>query len=96
MLPHRDRSALRKIEEELAASDPAFVAALSQGAPPAGTRLWQTTLILADLTAVLMIAFGLIAADTGLFLWGLVAVPLLVWIHRTLLLRKRNGSANDA
>ncbi|QRP49106.1 DUF3040 domain-containing protein [Amycolatopsis sp. FDAARGOS 1241] len=96
MLPHRDRSALRKIEEELAASDPDFVAALSEGAPPAHSRLWFTTLILADITVVLMIVIGLLAGSTGLFLWGLVSVPLFVWIHRTLLLRKREHGADGA
>ncbi|WP_033294319.1 DUF3040 domain-containing protein [Amycolatopsis jejuensis] len=95
MLPHRDRSALRKIEEELAASDPAFVAALSQGVPPAGSRLWLITLVLADVTAALMMVFGLVAGHTGLFLWGLVAAPGLVWVHRTLLRHRHEREAED-
>ncbi|MEV4602390.1 DUF3040 domain-containing protein [Amycolatopsis sp. NPDC049253] len=96
MLPHRDRSALRKIEEELAASDPDFVAALSAGAPPVRSRTWLTTLILADVTVVLMIVVGLLAGSTGMFLWGLVMVPVLVWIHRSILARKRDHTADDA
>ncbi|GAA3579909.1 hypothetical protein GCM10022222_75890 [Amycolatopsis ultiminotia] len=82
MLPHRDRSALRKIEEELAASDPEFAAALSHGSPPARSRLWFAALVLADITVLLMIILGLATGDTGLFLWGLVATPGLVWAHR--------------
>ncbi|WP_326836606.1 DUF3040 domain-containing protein [Amycolatopsis rhabdoformis] len=96
MLPHRDRSALRKIEEELAASDPDFVAALSGGAPPVRSRAWLTTLILADVTVVLMIVVGLLAGSTGMFLWGLVTVPVFVWIHRTILMRKRERTGDDA
>ncbi|MET7991624.1 DUF3040 domain-containing protein [Amycolatopsis sp. NPDC005232] len=96
MLPHRDRSALRKIEEELAASDPDFVAALSAGAPPVRSRTWLTTLILADVTVVLMIVVGLLAGSTGMFLWGLVTIPVLVWIHRSILMRKRDHTADDA
>jgi hypothetical protein len=96
MLPYRDRSALRKIEEELAASDPAFVAALSQGVPPTRSRLWLTTLVLADATVVLMVVFGLLTGSTGLFLWGFAAIPALVWVHHDLLMRKRERQSGEA
>ncbi|WP_037365294.1 DUF3040 domain-containing protein [Amycolatopsis orientalis] len=95
MLPHRDRSALRKIEEELAASDPVFAATLSQGVPPAETRRWQKILVLAEVTTALMLVFGLMAGETGWFLWGLVAAPLLVWVHRSMLQRGRGRAADD-
>ncbi|MBB4683074.1 DUF3040 domain-containing protein [Amycolatopsis jiangsuensis] len=96
MLPHHDRSALRKIEEELAASDPEFAAALSHGAPPARSRLWFVTLILADLAALLMIVFGLTTGDTGLFLWGFVATPALVWAHRIVRQHTQEDTQEDA
>ncbi|WP_050788250.1 MULTISPECIES: DUF3040 domain-containing protein [Actinomycetes] len=95
MLPYRDRSALRKIEEELAASDPVFAATLSQGVPPAHTRRWQKILVLAEVTVLLMLVFGLMAGETGWFLWGLLAAPLLVWIHRTTLQRRREPVPDD-
>ncbi|RJQ92007.1 DUF3040 domain-containing protein [Amycolatopsis panacis] len=95
MLPHRDRSALRKIEEELAASDPAFAAVLSQGAPPVRSRLRLITLILADFTALLMIILGLVTGATGLFLWGLAAAPGLVWAHRILTPRTREDDSGE-
>ncbi|WP_020660265.1 DUF3040 domain-containing protein [Amycolatopsis benzoatilytica] len=95
MLPHRDRSALRKIEEELAASDPEFAAALSQDVPPAQSRFWLATLVLADITVLLMIGFGLMAGETGWFLSGLAAAAGLGWVHRTLLRRRRERQAED-
>ncbi|MGV9300912.1 MULTISPECIES: DUF3040 domain-containing protein [Amycolatopsis] len=95
MLPHRDRSALRKIEEELAASDPVFAATLSQGVLPAQSRRWRQILVLAEATVLLMLVFGLMAGDTGWFLWGLLAAPLLVWAHRTMLQRGRERAADD-
>ncbi|MFD2469267.1 DUF3040 domain-containing protein [Amycolatopsis silviterrae] len=95
MLPHRDRSALRKIEEELAASDPVFAAKLSEGGPPTQSRRWQAILVGAEVTALLMLVFGLMAGETGWFLWGLVAVPPLVWAHRSLLRRGRERTADD-
>ncbi|GAB3394588.1 DUF3040 domain-containing protein [Amycolatopsis echigonensis] len=95
MLPYRDRSALRKIEEELAASDPVFAATLSQGVPPAESRRWQKILVLAEVTVALMLVFGLMGGETGWFLWGLLAAPLLVWTHRTMLRSRREGAADD-
>jgi len=89
MLPHRDRSALRKIEEELAASDPEFAAALSQDLPVARSRSWLATLVLAEFTALMMIGFGLMAGETGWFLFGLAAAPGLAWAHHELLQRRR-------
>ncbi|MDT8915307.1 DUF3040 domain-containing protein [Amycolatopsis sp. PS_44_ISF1] len=96
MLPYRERSALRKIEEELAASDPAFVAALSQGVPPSRSRLWLITLVLADVTAVLMVVFGLLTGGSGLFLWGFAALPALAWVHHGLHQGKREPEAGEA
>lgn len=95
MLPYRDRSALRKIEAELAASDPVFAATLSQGVLPAESRRWRHILVLAEVTAALMLVFGLMAGETGWFLWGLLAAPLLVWTHRTMLQRRRERTSVD-
>lgn len=80
MLPERERHALREIEAELQASDPAFAAALS------GRTLrekWRANLllVLCDVTAVVMLVVGLFARDAGLVLWGTVAAGALVAWH---------------
>jgi 4-hydroxybenzoate polyprenyltransferase len=69
---------------------------LSQGVPPSRSRLWLTTLVLADVTVVLMVVFGLLTGGTGLFLWGFAAIPALGWIHHDLLQRKRERQSGEA
>jgi hypothetical protein len=85
MLPEHERRALRAIEAELRASDPFFADALS------GTRLahaarWRAILVLADVTAVLMVVFGIFGQAGWTTFWGIVATAVLVRIH---LVRRR-------
>ncbi|SFW80740.1 DUF3040 domain-containing protein [Amycolatopsis australiensis] len=80
MLPERERHALREIEAELEASDPAFAAALS-GRTLREARRWKLLLVLCDITALTMLIVGLFARDAGLVLWGTVAGGALVAWH---------------
>ena len=80
MLPDRERQALREIEAELAASDPAFAAALS-GRAMREAKLWKLLLLLCDVTAVTMLVVGLFARDAGLVLCGTVCAGGLVAWH---------------
>lgn len=80
MLPERERHALREIEAELEASDPAFAAALS-GRGLRQAKRWHLLLVLSDVTAFLMLVVGLFARDAGLVLWGTIAAGGLVAWH---------------
>ncbi|MFF1614298.1 DUF3040 domain-containing protein [Amycolatopsis sp. NPDC058278] len=80
MLPDRERHALREIEAELRASDPAFAAAFS-GRKLRSPRRWSLLLVLCDVTAVAMLLVGLFARDAALVLWGTVSAGALVAWH---------------
>ncbi|MFB9684387.1 DUF3040 domain-containing protein [Amycolatopsis plumensis] len=80
MLPDRERHALREIEAELRASDPAFAAAFS-GPKLRSPRRWNLLLVLSDVTAVVMLLVGLFARDAALVLWGTVSAGALVAWH---------------
>ncbi|KDN20964.1 DUF3040 domain-containing protein [Amycolatopsis rifamycinica] len=80
MLPDRERHALREIEAELRASDPAFAAAFS-GRELRSPRRWSLLLVLCDITAVTMLLVGLFARDAALVLWGTVSAGALVAWH---------------
>ncbi|MEU7785217.1 DUF3040 domain-containing protein [Amycolatopsis sp. NPDC049159] len=80
MLPERDHHALREIEAELRASDPAFAAAFS-GRELRGSRRFNLLLVLCDVTAVVMLLVGLFARDAALVLWGTVSAGALVAWH---------------
>ncbi|EOD69231.1 DUF3040 domain-containing protein [Amycolatopsis vancoresmycina] len=80
MLPDRERHALREIEAELKASDPAFAAAFS-GRKLRSPRRWPLLLVLCDVTAVVMLVVGLFARDAALVLWGTVSAGALVAWH---------------
>ncbi|MDS0134912.1 MULTISPECIES: DUF3040 domain-containing protein [unclassified Amycolatopsis] len=80
MLPDRERHALREIEAELQASDPAFAAAFS-GRKLRSPRRWPLLLVLCDITAVVMLLVGLFARDAVLVLWGTVGAGALVAWH---------------
>jgi uncharacterized membrane protein YphA (DoxX/SURF4 family) len=80
MLPERERHALRAIEAELQASDPAFAAALS-GRKPRRPSRWNLLLVLCDVTAAVMLVVGLFARDAALVLWGTVTAGALVAWH---------------
>ncbi|MGW5720302.1 DUF3040 domain-containing protein [Amycolatopsis sp. NPDC003865] len=80
MLPERERHALREIEAELRASDPAFAAAFT-GRSPRETKRWNLLLVLCDITAVVMLVVGLFARDAALVLWGTVGAGALVAWH---------------
>jgi uncharacterized membrane protein YphA (DoxX/SURF4 family) len=80
MLPDRERHALREIEAELLASDPALADVFS-GRDMRQARRWSLLLILCDITAVVMLVVGLFARDAGLVLWGTVSAGALVAWH---------------
>ncbi|MEU5265135.1 DUF3040 domain-containing protein [Amycolatopsis sp. NPDC021455] len=80
MLPERERHALRAIEAELQASDPAFAAAFS-GRKLRSPRRWNLLLVLCDVTAAVMLVVGLFARDASLVLWGTVSAGALVAWH---------------
>jgi uncharacterized membrane protein YphA (DoxX/SURF4 family) len=80
MLPDRERHALREIEAELRASDPAFAAAFS-GRKLRSPRRWSLLLVLSDITAAAMLLVGLFARDAALVLWGTVSAGALVAWH---------------
>ena len=80
MLPERERHALRAIEAELQASDPAFAAAFS-GRKLRFPRRRNLLLVLCDITAVAMLVVGLFARDAALVLWGTVSAGALVAWH---------------
>jgi hypothetical protein len=81
VLPNHDRRELKKIEERMRASDPAFARTFDQGLAPAEDRVWKVLLLSADVTVLLMILTGLLLGDTALFLWGMTAACGLVWAH---------------
>src|SRR5437660_442648 len=91
MLPYRDRHALRKIGEELRASDPAFAETLSTGGKSAEARRWKVLLVLSDVTVALMVLVGLLTNSTSLFLWGMVALAAVVWAHKTAARTRQSG-----
>ena len=80
MLPERERHALREIEAELQASDPAFAAAFT-GRTLREARRWNLLLVLCDVTAAVMLVVGLFARDAALVLWGTVGAGALVAWH---------------
>jgi hypothetical protein len=80
MLPERERHALREIEAELKASDPAFAATLSGRTVRTVTQA-KLLLLLCDITAVTMLVVGLFAREAGLVLWGTISAGALVAWH---------------
>ncbi|WP_370963685.1 DUF3040 domain-containing protein [Amycolatopsis sp. cg9] len=80
MLPEREDHALREIEAELRASDPAFAAAFT-GRELRRIRRSNLLLVLCDVTAVVMLLVGLFARDAALVLWGTVSAGALVAWH---------------
>ncbi|MEC3981640.1 DUF3040 domain-containing protein [Amycolatopsis sp. H20-H5] len=90
MLPHNDRRELKKIEERMRASDPAFAETLDHGLDAGSAKTWKVLLVGADVTVVLMVVTGILTGDTTLFLWGLPAGFAVGWAHRS---RGRNSRA---
>ncbi|RSN43414.1 hypothetical protein DMC64_22510 [Amycolatopsis sp. WAC 04197] len=79
----RDRRILQEIEEDLTASDPDLAAAFDQVKRSSGGQTWWAVLVVAEITALLMITVGLFS-DRGLvFLAGVAAASALVWAHNT-------------
>ncbi|MGW3965666.1 DUF3040 domain-containing protein [Amycolatopsis sp. NPDC005003] len=95
MLPDRERHALREIEAELRASDPAFAAALS-GRNLRSPRRWSLLLVLCDITAAVMLVVGLFARDAALVLWGTVSAGALVAWHIARAESARESTEDDA
>jgi nicotinamide riboside transporter PnuC len=94
MLPERERHALREIEEELRASDPALAEVLSR-------RPWleawrrKLLLVLSDITAVALFIVGIIANEADLVLWGTLSTGALVWLHVVRAKRRRAAESPD-
>jgi hypothetical protein len=84
VLPNHDRRELKKIEDRMRASDPAFAETLDRGLGPGESRQWKILLISADITVALMIVVGILTGDSALFLWGVPAACGLVWAHQAL------------
>lgn len=80
MLADRERHALREIEKGLRSSDPAFAATLSRHRFGEAWR-WQMLLILADVTAALMLVVGVLTRSAPMVLWGTLSASALVVIH---------------
>lgn len=80
MLPEHERRALREIEDELQAGDPFFADTLS-GVRQAHEARWRAILVLADVTAVLMVVLGIFGQEGWTTFWGLVGSGVLFWIH---------------
>src|SRR5436305_14028665 len=80
MLPESERRALREIEEELRSSDPAFAEVL--GRRP-WVQAWSRKLLfwLSSVTAVLMLAVGILANRADLALWGILGTGALLRFH---------------
>ena len=95
MLPDRERHALREIEAELRASDPAFADVLSGRRGP-GTLRRNLLLVLCDVTAVVMLVVGLFAREASLVLWGTVGAGALVAWHIARAESARDTATDDA
>ncbi|MCR6490642.1 DUF3040 domain-containing protein [Amycolatopsis sp. OK19-0408] len=80
MLPDKDRRALRAIEDELRSTDPLFAETLS-GARMAQAARWKAILILADVTAVLLVVLGIFAQQGWAVFWGIIGGGTLFWVH---------------
>jgi Protein of unknown function (DUF3040) len=84
MVPERERHILRQIEAHLGSEDPWFASGFTAGFSAARHRQaarWRLILVLADVTAVLMVVAGTFAGEGWPVLWGLVAAALLARIH---------------
>ncbi len=81
MLPESERRALREIEEDLRANDPAFAAVLSHGRRFGEQWRWRALHVLADVTAGLMLVCGALTRDPELILWGMLGGAGLVATH---------------
>jgi len=88
MLPESERRALREIEEELRSSDPAFAEVL--GRRP-WVQAWSRKLLfwLSSVTAVLMLAVGILANRADLALWGILGTGVLAWFHFSQVRKRR-------
>jgi len=91
MLPEQERHALREIENELRSSDPGFAAALSRHRVGGEAWRWSALLILADVTAALMLLIGVLTQRPDLVLWGMLSAAALVSVH----LARTTSSTSD-
>ncbi|MEU0528996.1 DUF3040 domain-containing protein [Amycolatopsis tolypomycina] len=82
MLPEHESRELRKIEEGLRSEDPEFAAAVSR-ADHADTLRRRAILMLAEITAVVMVAAGMLSGDGWVIFWGLLGGAALAWVHVT-------------
>lgn len=71
MLSDHDRVVLDEIERELSQEDPVLAAELTRLRPRAGARRARRALLV---TAVLLMAFGLLVAQPGLFWVGVLVL----------------------
>ncbi|MER6670448.1 DUF3040 domain-containing protein [Amycolatopsis japonica] len=70
-------------EEDLTASDPDLAAAFDQVKRSPGGQIWWAVLVVAEITALLMVAVGLFSDRDLVFLAGVAAASALVWAHNT-------------
>lgn len=76
-MTEREQNALKAIERDLRTTNPELAGALAGGVRSRQWR-WQAILVLADVTAALMIVTGFFAGAAGLVVAGLVAMTALV------------------
>jgi hypothetical protein len=82
MLPEHERRALREIEERLRSEDPQFAAVVSRAGRLRAVH-WRVLLVLAEITAAVMIVTGVLSGDGWMFFWGIVAGAVLARLHVT-------------
>ncbi len=81
MLSHHDRSELAKIEHSLELSDPELALMLRSGKRPPTGALRTVLLVSLDVLASVLLVTGIVVADPGLTLFGLLALAAAVWMH---------------
>ncbi|MEU4248445.1 DUF3040 domain-containing protein [Amycolatopsis sp. NPDC026612] len=94
MVPNNEHDILRQIEDRLGSEDPWFASEFTAGFSAARRRQaarWRLILVLADVTAVLMVVAGLFAGQGWPVLWGLLAAVLLTRIHVVRARDRRNS-----
>ncbi|MEV6648213.1 DUF3040 domain-containing protein [Amycolatopsis sp. NPDC051371] len=82
MLPEHESRALRGIEERLRAEDPRFAAVVDRFGRVHALR-WYAMLVLAEITAAVMIVTGVFSGDGWVFFWGAAGAAVLARLHVT-------------
>ncbi|WP_410651463.1 DUF3040 domain-containing protein [Amycolatopsis sp. cmx-4-54] len=85
-MSHPGHDELRDLEARLTADDPKLAAKLTMANQ---TRRWRFVLLLADLTAIAMVAVGVFAGDASAVFFGMILAAALLWVHRAARTRPR-------